>query len=301
MGRPMPGWDVQLLDEDEHPVAQGERGEICLRARSNPHYPLGYWRNAGGLRGDLRRRLVPLQGRRHAGRGRLHLVRRARRRRHHRRRLPHRAVRGRVGLPGARGRARGGGRRLARRDQGQRRQGVHRPRRGPRALRRAGRGHPALRARAPVGLRLPAPDRVRRRPAQDADGQDPPHRAARARAVGRHARRPSARITNSPRGCSKCSAMPERGPHPCQRVAPYLEALRSFAARGPRRAMVPGHKGGLAADGGLRDALGEGALALDLPTLIEGVDVASARRASPRTRPRGGWRPRRGAPGGRGS
>jgi acetyl-CoA synthetase len=45
MGKPMPGWDVQLLDEDEQPVEQGERGEICLRARSNPHYPLGYWRN----------------------------------------------------------------------------------------------------------------------------------------------------------------------------------------------------------------------------------------------------------------
>jgi acetyl-CoA synthetase len=45
MGKPMPGWDVQLLDEDEQPVAQGERGEICLRARSNPHWPLGYWRN----------------------------------------------------------------------------------------------------------------------------------------------------------------------------------------------------------------------------------------------------------------
>jgi acetyl-CoA synthetase len=45
MGRPMPGWDVQILDEDERPVKQGERGEICLRARSNPHYPLGYWRN----------------------------------------------------------------------------------------------------------------------------------------------------------------------------------------------------------------------------------------------------------------
>jgi len=44
MGRPMPGWDVAILDEDEQPVAQGERGEICLRARSNPHYPLGYWR-----------------------------------------------------------------------------------------------------------------------------------------------------------------------------------------------------------------------------------------------------------------
>jgi acetyl-CoA synthetase len=24
-------------------VGSGERGEICLRARSNPHYPLGYW------------------------------------------------------------------------------------------------------------------------------------------------------------------------------------------------------------------------------------------------------------------
>jgi acetyl-CoA synthetase len=45
MGKPMPGWDVQILDEDETPVTQGERGEICLRAHSNPHYPLGYWNN----------------------------------------------------------------------------------------------------------------------------------------------------------------------------------------------------------------------------------------------------------------
>jgi acetyl-CoA synthetase len=45
MGKPMPGWDVKILDEDEKPVAVGERGEICLRARSNPHYPLGYWNN----------------------------------------------------------------------------------------------------------------------------------------------------------------------------------------------------------------------------------------------------------------
>jgi acetyl-CoA synthetase len=44
MGRPMPGWDVRILDEDEREVPQGERGEICLRARSNPHFPLGYWR-----------------------------------------------------------------------------------------------------------------------------------------------------------------------------------------------------------------------------------------------------------------
>lgn len=43
MGLPVPGWDVAILDEDENPVPQGERGEICLRARSNPHYPIGYW------------------------------------------------------------------------------------------------------------------------------------------------------------------------------------------------------------------------------------------------------------------
>jgi acetyl-CoA synthetase len=43
MGLPIPGWDVQILDEDERPLPAGERGEICLRARSNPHYPIGYW------------------------------------------------------------------------------------------------------------------------------------------------------------------------------------------------------------------------------------------------------------------
>jgi acetyl-CoA synthetase len=43
MGRPMPGWQVAILDEDERPLAPGERGEICLKARSNPTYPLGYW------------------------------------------------------------------------------------------------------------------------------------------------------------------------------------------------------------------------------------------------------------------
>jgi acetyl-CoA synthetase len=43
MGRPVPGWEVAILDEDEQPLGVGERGEICLKARSNPHYPLGYW------------------------------------------------------------------------------------------------------------------------------------------------------------------------------------------------------------------------------------------------------------------
>lgn len=44
MGRPMPGWEMDLLNvETGQPVPQGEAGEICLKARSNPHYPLGYW------------------------------------------------------------------------------------------------------------------------------------------------------------------------------------------------------------------------------------------------------------------
>jgi acetyl-CoA synthetase len=44
MGRPLPGWKMELLDSDtEEAVGQGEVGEICLAARTNPHYPLGYW------------------------------------------------------------------------------------------------------------------------------------------------------------------------------------------------------------------------------------------------------------------
>src|SRR5256714_12920877 len=43
MGRPVPGWAEAILDEDERPLPAGERAEICPRARSNPHSPLGYW------------------------------------------------------------------------------------------------------------------------------------------------------------------------------------------------------------------------------------------------------------------
>ena len=45
MGKPMPGWEVEILDPEENPVPAGERGEICLKARTNPHYPLRYWEN----------------------------------------------------------------------------------------------------------------------------------------------------------------------------------------------------------------------------------------------------------------
>ena len=51
MGKPTPGWEVALLDDDEQSVPIGETGEICLRARTNPHYPLGYWNR----RADSRR------------------------------------------------------------------------------------------------------------------------------------------------------------------------------------------------------------------------------------------------------
>jgi acetyl-CoA synthetase len=53
MGLPMPGWDVQILDEDEQPLPAGERGEICLRARTNPHYPLGYWNRPDDSEADF--------------------------------------------------------------------------------------------------------------------------------------------------------------------------------------------------------------------------------------------------------
>src|SRR5918992_1606415 len=44
MGRPLPGWDVAILSTDgEARLDAGELGEICLRARTNPHYPLGDW------------------------------------------------------------------------------------------------------------------------------------------------------------------------------------------------------------------------------------------------------------------
>jgi acetyl-CoA synthetase len=44
MGMPIPGWQVRVLDDNGREAPPGEIGEICLLARSNPNYPLGYWR-----------------------------------------------------------------------------------------------------------------------------------------------------------------------------------------------------------------------------------------------------------------
>ena len=58
-----------------------------------------------------------------------------------------------------------------------------------------------------------------------------------------------------------------------QPTAPYLEAIVSYGFRGSTRFHVPGHKGGAGADPGLRSALGDRALALDISQDIEGIDV----------------------------
>ena len=55
--------------------------------------------------------------------------------------------------------------------------------------------------------------------------------------------------------------------------APYLDALRAYADREPGRYHVPGHKGGIGADPGLRDALGQGTLELDIPLIVPGIDI----------------------------
>jgi lysine decarboxylase len=60
-----------------------------------------------------------------------------------------------------------------------------------------------------------------------------------------------------------------------QSATPYLDALRAYAGRDPGRFHVPGHKGGPGADPGLREAFGDAALALDIPALVEGIDVGA--------------------------
>jgi arginine decarboxylase len=56
-------------------------------------------------------------------------------------------------------------------------------------------------------------------------------------------------------------------------TAPYLEAIVSYGFRGSVRFHVPGHKGGPGADPGMRSAVGDAALALDICQDIEGIDV----------------------------
>ena len=66
---------------------------------------------------------------------------------------------------------------------------------------------------------------------------------------------------------------PGPGAPSTQPAAPYLEAVTAYGFRGSTRFHVPGHKGGDGADPGLRRALGERALLLDVPQDIEGIDL----------------------------
>lgn len=58
-----------------------------------------------------------------------------------------------------------------------------------------------------------------------------------------------------------------------QSSAPYLDAIAAYGSRGSSRMHVPGHKGGPGADPGLRAAIGERALLLDVPQGLYGVDL----------------------------
>lgn len=62
-------------------------------------------------------------------------------------------------------------------------------------------------------------------------------------------------------------------PGPEQPRTPYLDAVVAYAFRGAGRWHVPGHKGGPGADPGLRYAIGDRALAADVPQDIRGIDV----------------------------
>jgi arginine decarboxylase len=73
-----------------------------------------------------------------------------------------------------------------------------------------------------------------------------------------------------PRAAEESSAGTQPSEQP---TAPYLEAVTAYGFRGSTRFHVPGHKGGEGADPGLRFALGERALLLDVPQDIEGIDL----------------------------
>jgi lysine decarboxylase len=60
-----------------------------------------------------------------------------------------------------------------------------------------------------------------------------------------------------------------------QEDAPYLDAIRDYAARSPTRLHIPGHKGGPGADPQLVDVIGPAALAHDIPALTWGIDIGA--------------------------
>src|SRR5204862_5555260 len=102
------------------------------------------------------------------------------------------------------------------------------------------------------------------------DGQGPPHQPRgrqRHRGPRRRPRRLRPGVAARHRGARQLVGPDE------QPSAPYLDAVVAYGFRGSGRFHVPGHKGGPGADPGLRFAVGDRALALDVPQDIEGIDL----------------------------
>ena len=243
MGRPVPGWDVQILDEDEQPLPPGERGEICLRARSNPHYPIGYWNRPedteevfGGEWFHTKDAATADEDGYvwYAGRADDVIISAGYRI------GPFEVESACVEHPAVKEAAAVA---VAGRAPRRHRQGLHRARGRPRGLGRARRRDQEARARAPLGVRVPARDRVRRRPAEDADRQDPARRAAREGA--RAPRRPALALQSSAsairaraqrRPLARAELRPR--PHDRARRAPARRRARSACACGVRLTIV---------------------------------------------------------------
>ena len=177
-GKPVPGYEAMILDEHGGRVPNGEAGELVVRGRQRRR---GLLEPARQVAAHLPRRVDPHRRHLHPRRRRLLPLLRPHRRHAEGQRHLGLAVRGRGGAGLApRGAGGGGGRRAGSRraDQAQ-------------GLRRAAGGGAAAGCRDGEGtaedaregadrrVEIPALDRVRRRPAEDRDRQDPAFPAAR--------------------------------------------------------------------------------------------------------------------------
>ena len=113
IGYPVWGVEMAILDEKDQPVADGERGEICIRGHN---IMKGYWKRPDATQGDAAQRLVPLRRHRHPRRGRLLPDRRSQEGHDHPRRLQRVPARDRGGALRAPGDRRGRGDRRAARE-----------------------------------------------------------------------------------------------------------------------------------------------------------------------------------------
>ena len=250
MGRVMPGWEVAILDEDEQPVPTGERGEICLKARSNPHYPLGYWNRPEDTEADFGGDWFHTKDAAqmdedgyvwYAGRaddviisagyriGPFEVESAC---------VEHPAVKeaAAVASPDAK--------------RGDIVKAFIVLAAGHEAHRRDRRRHQAVRARPPLGLRLPARDRVRRRPAEDPHRQDPPDRAARGGARGKKAADGLRLREPAPAGCRRAPPRPRTRPARAAPITPVIAFWRGVAFSARWAGVVGPH------DRLLEDALG---------------------------------------------